>query len=347
MGLSEHQHGAIAEFIAQAAGATEARVARLERLGGGAVQENYGLEIDVTGGELTGQQSLVLRTDSPSCVSISLSRPQEFAVLQTAFAAGVAVPEPLWLCENEAVLGRPFFIMRRLRGSASGRPLVRSAMPEAQRETLVEQLGEELARLHRVRPPVDRLDFLPVPEPSPTFARIALYRRALDALPGAEPALEWGLRWLEQCAPAAGNVALCHSDYRTGNYMVDGRALTGIVDWEFASWSDPYEDLGWFCARCWRFGAWDREAGGLGSRTAFYRGYEHISGRPVDYERVGYWEAMAAVRWAIIALQQAERHLSGEQTSLELALTGRMVPEMELDMFLQIHELEKREPARA
>ena len=41
-------------------------------------------------------------------------------------------------------------------------------------------------------------------------------------------------------------------------------------DWEFAAWSDPYEDLGWLCARCWRFGNWEREAGGLGSRQAFY-----------------------------------------------------------------------------
>jgi hypothetical protein len=45
---------------------------------------------------------------------------------------------------------------------------------------------------------------------------------------------------------------------------------------------------------------------------------------------------MATVRWAIIALQQAHRHTSGEQSSLELALTGRMVPEMELDILMQI-----------
>ena len=49
---------------------------------------------------------------------------------------------------------------------------------------------------------------------------------------------------------------------------------------------------------------------------------------------------MAAVRWAVIALQQAERHLSGGQQSLELALTGRMVPEMEFDMLTLIDSLE-------
>ncbi|HEX2519494.1 MAG TPA: hypothetical protein VHK04_08145, partial [Castellaniella sp.] len=42
------------------------------------------------------------------------------------------------------------------------------------------------------------------------------------------------------------------------------------------------------------------------------------------------------VRWSVIALQQAQRNLSGEEPSLELALTGRMLPEMEFDLLEQI-----------
>ncbi|MNN88217.1 hypothetical protein D3C81_2058740 [compost metagenome] len=43
---------------------------------------------------------------------------------------------------------------------------------------------------------------------------------------------------------------------------------------------------------------------------------------------------MAHLRWAVIALQQAERHASGQQRSLELALTGRMVSELEQELLL-------------
>ena len=46
------------------------------------------------------------------------------------------------------------------------------------------------------------------------------------------------------------------------------------------------------------------------------------------------------LRWAIIALQQAQRHLSGEQHSLELALTGRMLPEIEFDLLRQVCNME-------
>jgi hypothetical protein len=49
---------------------------------------------------------------------------------------------------------------------------------------------------------------------------------------------------------------------------------------------------------------------------------------------------MGAVRWAVIALQQGERHLTGGEESLELALTGLRAPEMELDALLDIAAIE-------
>ena len=45
-----------------------------------------------------------------------------------------------------------------------------------------------------------------------------------------------------------------------------------------------------------------------------------------------YWEVMAHVRWAIIALQQSHRHISGAEPSLELALIGHRVPELDLEI---------------
>ena len=104
------------------------------------------------------------------------------------------------------------------------------------------------------------------------------------------------------------------------------------MDGEFAGWSEPEEDIGWFCAKCWRFGADGREAGGIADRKPFYDAYARESGRAIAPTRVAYWEAMAHVRWAAIACQQAARHVSGEQPSLELALTQHVVPELELEV---------------
>jgi len=332
VGLSEGEIGAVGEFIRRSAGARQVRTSGQERLGGGAIQDNFGLDLEIEGGSWAGTHRLVLRTDAPSTLAVSLSRVQEFAVLRAAAETGVTVPKPLWSSEDPGIIGRPFCIMERVSGSASPRGLVRDGLGDLERATLVGRLGAELARLHRIRPPRQDLSFLRDPPDAPALARVSKYRAFLDELTEPRPVIEYGLHWLERHSPDDEEVVLCHCDFRTGNYMVNRGSLTGILDWEFAGWSDPHEDLGWFCARCWRFGAWEREAGGVGPREAFLSGYETETGHTVSRRRVLYWEVMAAVRWGIIALQQAQRHILGEQTSLELALTGRMVAEMELDI---------------
>ena len=93
-------------------------------------------------------------------------------------------------------------------------------------------------------------------------------------------------------------------------------------------------DVGYLCAHCWRFGRDDHPVGGIGERDDFYRAYEAASGRTIDPARVRYWEVMAHVRWAVIALEQADRHLSGRETNLELALTGHVAPEVAFEAVL-------------
>ncbi len=144
------------------------------------------------------------------------------------------------------------------------------------------------------------------------------------------------MRWLETHCPPPVEPVLCHHDFRTGNYLLDGARLTGILDWEFAGWGDPHEDIGWFCSRGWRFARLDREAGGIADRAPFYRGYESASGRSIDPARVFFWEVLASVRWAVIALQQSDRQILAGERSLDLALTGRRATECELTILIML-----------
>ena len=330
-GLGDRQRP-LAEFLKTASGAEVVEIARLELLGGGAIQENWGIEASFAGGRLNGSQSLLLRTDAPTGVPSSLGRVEEFRVLQAVFAAGACVPEPLLACADKGVIGKPFFLMRRMPGSATGRPITLDPGLEAARPALAERLGRELARIQTVRPPRADLAFLP-PYDGPREA-IAALRAYLDAHPNPRPVLEWALRWAETHLPAPLPPVLCHRDFRTGNYLVEGTRLTAILDWEFAGWGDPDEDIGWLCCKGWRFGRPDREAGGIAGREPFYRGYEAESGRRLDPERVKFWEVYANIRWAIIALQQSDRFLVDGSRSLSTAITGRRATECELELLL-------------
>lgn len=335
--MSDPQHAqALVDYVRHQLDVTNITLRDYQRLSGGAIQDNYALTLDCVDGMQSATLELVVRSDAPSQVDVSLSRAQEFQILKTAFQAGVTVPEPLWLCTDKTIIGSDFIIMRRVKGQAGGRELVRTTRSVQQMRDLTRSLGQELARLHRVRPPVDTLSFLPVPNKAPALCRVDTYRAALDALPDPHPVLEFALAWLEKNAPSSHDVVLCHCDFRTGNYMVHNHQISGVLDWEFATWSDPYEDLGWLCAKSWRFGVNDRAVGGVGHKADLFSGYDSVSGYMPKDDTVLYWEVMGMTRWAIIALQQAQRHISGRETSLELALTGRLLPEIEFDLLNQI-----------
>ncbi|MBV9377633.1 MAG: phosphotransferase family protein [Alphaproteobacteria bacterium] len=325
---------ALARFFAATSGADAVKITGLTPLRGGAIQENWAVDAEFSGGAVAGEQRLVLRTAAPTGVAASLSRLEEFAVLKAAFAAGVTVPEPLWASDDLAIIGKPFFVMRRIEGTAAAHRITRDPTLDPALPAIAERLGGELARIHTIRPPRAGLAFLVSYEKVGPAQQITAFRAYLDRHPMPRPVLEWGIRWLEQHPPPQIEPVLCHHDFRTGNYMLNGTAVTGILDWEFAGWGDPHEDIGWFCSKGWRFARLDREAGGISERGPFYRGYESESRQSVDPARVFFWELLASVRWAVIALQQSDRYMIAGERNLDLALTGRRATECELEILM-------------
>ncbi|GJD59060.1 phosphotransferase family protein [Methylobacterium dankookense] len=325
--LDADARAALRDWIAARLGAPDLALTEISPLSGGAIQENWRLRCTIAG----AARDFVLRKDAAATIASSRTREQEFRLIEAAHRAGVRVPEPVGFCADAAVIGAPFALMGLVPGIGLGPRIVKEAGLGGDRARLAEELGRQLARIHAILPAGDtppRLAFLGAPDPDPALAEIRALRASLDGIGARRPAIEWGLRWAERRAPPCPASTLVHRDFRTGNYMVDEAGLTAILDWEFAGWGDPAQDLGWFCAACWRFGRPDLEAGGIAPRADFYRGYADEGGR-VDRERVAYWEVMAHLRWAVIALEQGYRHVSGRETSLELALTGRMAAELE------------------
>lgn len=316
---------ALAAWLASALGVAEARVTGARKLSGGAIQENWALDVQ-TGGKA---HALVLRRDAPATIGASRPRAQEFALVEVAHSGGVMVPRPVGFCDDMAVIGAPFAVLERVTGEGYGPKVVRDTGLGGDRDALARALGRQLARIHALAPGPEMVAILGDRPADPAAAEIALLRGWLDDLGAAHPGLEWALRQCEIHAPAPDEVVLAHRDFRTGNYMVDAHGLTAVLDWEFAGWGDPMADIGWFCAGCWRFARPDLEAGGIADRAPFHAGYEAESGRGIDAARVGWWEVMAHLRWAVIALQQEARHTSGQERALHLQLTGRIADTLE------------------
>jgi aminoglycoside phosphotransferase (APT) family kinase protein len=330
-------------WLATQLGAERVAIGKASLLAGGAVQQNWRLDVDVTGGARSGRHAWVLRTDAAASLEVSLDRLSEFRCIEVAHRAGVKVAEPIAAASAaQSPLGRAFAIQALVSGNAQGRRIVRDPELPAYGEALAAEIGREMARIHAVRPAAGVLPFLPVPVTKPAAREVAIMRQGLDRASEPRPALEYILAWLDANAPEPKAVTLVHGDLRTGNYMVDGGRLTAILDWEFCHWGDPREDLGWFIARCWRFGNDDKVAGGIARLASLLDGYNAVAAEKVAAAELAYFEVLAAARWAAISLSQGDRFIRGGERSLELALTGLMPPEMEWDALDIIERLGAR-----
>lgn len=278
---------------------------------------------------------LVLRRDlETEMVEQALSREEEFRLIKAAFESGVRVPRPRWYATDPSVLGKPFFVMDYVEGISIGPKVVRDPNLEAARKRLPEQLAQELATIHAIDIQAHDLDFLNAPAEgeSPAISAVEDVRNAVEKLNLKNPTIAYGLRWCEQNAPTCETNTVIHGDYRIGNMLVGPEGLAAIIDWEFAHIGDPAEDLAWPTVRDWRFGNGHLKLGGIGQREPFIDHYEQVSKRRVDRKAIDYWEILGNLRWATTCLQQAERHLSGGDPSVEFASLGRRSAEMQLEM---------------
>ncbi|TBH21824.1 phosphotransferase family protein [Thermus thermamylovorans] len=304
----------------------------LQRIPGGASKEAWVLDYRV--GERV--YPLFLRRAGGGVIQRrTLPLATEFRLLEAAHAHGVRVARPLRYFPD--LEDREAFLMERLEGESIGTRVVRRPELQRTRQGLPQAMAEELAKIHRI--PQDRLPPLPGPGEKPAHAWILeeLYMD-LDALEEPHPALEWGLRWLQDHPPRPLSPVLVHGDFRIGNLMVDGEGLVAVLDWEFAHLGDPREDLAWPLVRAWRFGEDGKRLGGVGEVEPFLARYNALTGREIAAEELLWWEILGNVRWGLGALNQARRHLKGEERSVELAVLGRLAAEMEYEV---LHLLER------
>ena len=338
---------ALGSWLAAEIGASTVAITAAELLAGGAVQENWRIDVTVTGGAEPGAHRWVLRTDAAARLDVSLDRVAEFRCIEAAHKAGVRVAEPIAVSTDAALIGAPFAIQGFVSGSAQGRRLVRDpALPDFG-DALARDLGAELARIHGIRPAAGVLPFLPVPIGNPNRRVVTELRKSVDRASEPRPALEYILNWLDKNAPEPKIMTLVHGDFRTGNYMVDQGRLAAILDWEFCHWGDPREDVGWFVARCWRFGNDDKVAGGIAKFASLLEGYNAVADVTISASDIQYFEVLAAAKWAAISLLQGDRFVTGGERSIELALTGLMPPEMEFDALEIIEKIAKGQPLSA
>jgi aminoglycoside phosphotransferase (APT) family kinase protein len=172
---------------------------------------------------------------------------RESHVLARLHEAYPLAPKPYFFCDDESVIGAPFYVMERRAGVVVDDSLPEGVEPNPQLcRGISRMVADTLAELHAVDPDEAGLGDLGRPEgflERQVRGWIGRYEGArTDALEEVGPLT----RWLAGNIPESPEPAIIHNDYKLNNLILNPDDLTdvrAVLDWEMATVGDPLFDL--------------------------------------------------------------------------------------------------------
>ncbi len=263
---------------------------------------------------------------------------REATILDGLSGTGVRIPQLLAACDDETVIGAPFYLMERVDGHVIVDDLPEALDDRAGRAAACDELVDALVELHAVDWQATALGQLArnsayVDRQLRRFNGLWEHNRTREV-----PDVEHVARWLEDHRPPAGPETIVHGDYRLGNVIYAETAparLLAIFDWEMATVGDPLADVGYLCAMWIEADDPDRgmyEVNGITRGEGFRRRedliarYERGSGRAVGDVR--YYEVLALWKSAIFMEGNYRRAHSGLSDDPYLKQFGNGVLEL-------------------
>ncbi|MHA8082229.1 phosphotransferase family protein [Aquirufa sp. A-Brett2-15D] len=170
---------------------------------------------------------------------------REFRVLQALEKAGYTkMPHPISCCEDESIIGAPFFLMEKVEGM-----IIRNRPPEEATEAFFRQLSQSaldvLIELHSLELNDSGLGALGKPEGYALRQVQGWAERFQKAKTSEVPLIEKAFEWLFVSIPIESDVAFIHNDFKYDNLVISATGeVQAVLDWEMATVGDPLMDLG-------------------------------------------------------------------------------------------------------
>jgi len=173
---------------------------------------------------------------------------REYRVLSRLSKVYPPAPAPYLYCEDESILGAPFYVMERRQGIVLRKALPRGLqLDRVTTRRLSESLIDNFARLHTLDYKAAGLGDLGKPAGYVQRQVTGWTERYRKAQTEDVPAMDQLAGWLARNMPPERGAALIHNDYKFDNLLLDPHDLPHIIavlDWEMATIGDPLMDLG-------------------------------------------------------------------------------------------------------
>lgn len=171
---------------------------------------------------------------------------REARVMAALGAAGFPVPRVHGLCEDEGVIGTPFFVMDMVEGRIVWEAHFPGLAP-ADRKQHFDAMNSTIARLH---------SFDPVELGLGDYGRAGGFverqvgrwsrQYETDVEAGRVAAMDRLVAWLkDNLPPDSGDSRIVHGDYRCDNmiFAPTGPSVAAVLDWELSTLGDPAADF--------------------------------------------------------------------------------------------------------
>jgi aminoglycoside phosphotransferase (APT) family kinase protein len=172
---------------------------------------------------------------------------RESKLLTKLHEAFPLAPKPYFLCEDESVIGAPFYVMERRKGVIVDDSFPEGVEPtEELRRGMSRMVVDTLVELHAVDWQKAGLGDLGRPEgflERQVKGWIGRYDKAkTEEIEEVAPLSEWIQRSIPESPPAT----IVHNDYKLNNLLLNPEDLTevrAVLDWEMTTIGDPLFDL--------------------------------------------------------------------------------------------------------
>ncbi len=233
---------------------------------------------------------------------------REARLLRAMEPTPIRCPRVLAVCDDESVIGAPFYVMERIEGEVITTKVPAKLDNPAERRRIADELIDALVEVHAADWTSLGLDGFGKPtgyleRQLRRFTGLWQHNQTREV-----PEVEQIGRWLSDNMPESPPATIVHGDYRLGNTMYDGAAparLKAIFDWEMATIGDPLADVGYMMIHWARPG--DRVSkrfnlnsvttlDGFPERQELIARYEERSGRSMPaldwYVALALWKAV-------------------------------------------------------
>jgi aminoglycoside phosphotransferase (APT) family kinase protein len=274
---------------------------------------------------------------------------REYRVLSKLHTVYEPAPRPVIYCEDESVLGAPFYCMERRHGVVLRRKLPEGfSLDPPTLAKLNRSFIDNLVRFHHIDYEAAGLGDLGKPAGYVQRQVEGWAKRYIACRTEDVREMEFLMGWFPQQMPAESASSLVHNDYKFDNLMLDPRDLTKIVavlDWEMCTLGDPMMDFGtvlayWVEAKdppalqMHAFGP--TQLPGSMTRRELTNYYGQQSG--FDTSNVLFYYTFGLFKTAVIVQQIYYRYVQGFTKDQRFAQFNRQVAALAQEAYRAIHE---------